>query len=542
MIRENLLPEIVGLGVMQGLGSNRLRVGPIKMFIDGSLIGRTAAVTQPFVNDPRPDYLGLTMMSQEELDEYVMQAHRAGFQIAIHAIGDRGIDMVLDAYEKALTASPRADHRHRIEHCGICRPDIIERIVRLGVVPVTQPVFILEYGDGFIRHLGLERIQLTYPFRSFLERGVKLVFSSDCPVSAFAPLKSVQAAVTERTGSGASYALEEAVTVEDRVEALRRTNDAYVRAGITSSQDASSDSADDIKAYQQAVKQGHLKLRTSMMIRENLLPQLVELGIEQGFGDHRLRVGPIKMFIDGSLIGRTAAVTEPFLDDPRPDNLGLMMMPKEQFEDYVMQAHAAGYQIAVHAIGDRGIDWVLDAYEKALTIMPRRDHRHRIEHCGICRPDILDRIQRLGVIPVSQPVFIIEYGDGFIRHLGPWRSQLTYPFRSFLERGIRLVFSSDCPVSDFAPLKSIQAAVTERTGSGQSYALEEAVTVEEALEMYTVAGAYATFEEDIKGQLKAGMLADVTILERDPRTVDPMALTDLKVSATIIGGETVYEG
>ena len=124
------------------------------------------------------------------------------------------------------------------------------------------------------------------------------------------------------------------------------------------------------------------------------------------------------MFIDGSLIGRTAAVTQPFLNDPRQDNLGLMMMPKEQFEDYVMQAHTAGYQIAVHAIGDRGIDWVLDAYEKALTACRAPDHRHRIEHCGICRPDILDRIQRLGVIPVSQPVFIIEYGDGFIRHLG----------------------------------------------------------------------------------------------------------------------------
>jgi predicted amidohydrolase YtcJ len=348
--------------------------------------------------------------------------------------------------------------------------------------------------------------------------------------------------VLHETAQERIRALIPAPTVDEQVQALRRTNDAYIRAGITSSQDAGSDSADDIKAYQQAVKRGHLKLRTSMMIRENLLPHLVELGIEQGFGDHRLRVGPIKMFIDGSLIGRTAAVTEPFLDDPRPDNLGLMMMPQEQFEDYVMQAHAAGYQIAVHAIGDRGIDWVLDAYEKALTAMPRRDHRHRIEHCGICRPDILDRIQRLGVVPVSQPVFIIEYGDGFIRHLGPWRSQLTYPFRSFLERGIRLVFSSDCPVSDFAPLKSIQAAVTERTGSGQSYALEEAVTVEEALEMYTVAGAYATFEEDIKGQIKAGMLADVTVLEQDPRTVDPMTLTELKVSATIIGGETVYEG
>ncbi|HLT19995.1 MAG TPA: amidohydrolase family protein, partial [Thermomicrobiales bacterium] len=182
-----------------------------------------------------------------------------------------------------------------------------------------------------------------------------------------------------------------------------------------------------------------------------------------------------------------------------------------------------------------------DAYEKALQAYPRDDHRHRIEHCGICRPDIIDRIARLGVVPVSQPVFIIEYGDGFIRHLGLDRIQLTYPFRSFLERGVRLVFSSDCPVSAFNPLKSVQAAVTERTGSGQSYALEEAVTVEEALEMFTVAGAYATFEEHEKGALKPGMLADFAVLDEDPRQVEPERLAEISVSATIIGGETVYE-
>jgi hypothetical protein len=217
------------------------------------------------------------------------------------------------------------------------------------------------------------------------------------------------------------------------------------------------------------------------------------------------------------------------------------MMPQERLDDYVMQAHRLGYQIAIHAIGDRAIDMVLDAYDRALTAHPRADHRHRIEHCGICRPDILDRIARMRVVPVSQPVFISEYGDGFIRHLGLERIQLTYPFRSFLERGIKLVFSSDCPVSDYRPLKSIQAAVTERTGSGASYALEEAVTVEEALEMYTVAGAYATFEEHKKGSLKRGMLADFTILAQDPRAVDPMTLSDLPVSATVIGGELVYE-
>ena len=330
-------------------------------------------------------------------------------------------------------------------------------------------------------------------------------------------------------------------TLDDFVDALKRCNDAYVSAGITSSQDAGSNSADRIRAYQVASARGDLKLRTSMMIRENLLPQIDEIGLMQGFGSDRLRIGPIKMFIDGSLIGRTAAVTIPFLEDPSDDNLGLTMMSQERLDGYVMHAHRLGYQIAIHAIGDRGIDMVLDAYEKALIEIPREDHRHRIEHCGICRPDILDRIARLGVIPVSQPVFINEYGDGFIRHLGLDRVQLTYPFRSFLERGITLVFSSDCPVSSFNPLKSVQAAVTERTGSGASYALEEAVTVEEALEMFTVAGAYATFEEGIKGAIQPGMLADFAILESDPRSVDPEALADIPVSATIIGGETVYE-
>jgi predicted amidohydrolase YtcJ len=331
-------------------------------------------------------------------------------------------------------------------------------------------------------------------------------------------------------------------TVDDHVGALQRCNDAYVAAGITSSQDASSSEPEAIAAYQRAVREGKLKLRTSMMIRENLLPHLLGLGIKQGFGDNRLRVGPVKLFIDGSLIGRTAAVTQPFLEDPRDNNLGLTMMPQEDLDNYVWQAHSAGFQIAVHAIGDRGIEMVLDAYQKALDRLPKADHRLRIEHCGILRPDLIDRIAKMHVMAVTQPIFITEYGDGFIRHLGMERIQLTYPFRSLLDAGIRIAFSSDCPVSSFEPLKSMQVAVTERTGSGRSYALEEAISVDEALPLYTVAGAYATFEEHEKGQLKAGMLADFAVLAEDPRTVDPAHLSDIKISRTIIGGETVYEG
>ncbi|HMM43508.1 MAG TPA: amidohydrolase [Thermomicrobiales bacterium] len=333
-----------------------------------------------------------------------------------------------------------------------------------------------------------------------------------------------------------------APTVEDYVEALGRTNKRYVAAGITSSQDAMSRTPEEIAAFQIASREGILQPRTTLMIRENLLPEITGLGIQQGFGADRLKIGPIKLFIDGSLIGRTAAVTQPFLEDPVEDNLGLTMMPQEELDDYVMQAHRAGFQIAIHAIGDRGIDMVLDAYEKALAAHPRDNHRHRIEHCGILRPDLIERIARMQVLIVTQPIFITEYGDGFIRHLGLERAQLTYPFRSLLDAGITVVFSSDCPVSSFEPLKSIEASVTEKTGSGRSYALEEAISVEEALPLYTVAGAYSTFEEDQKGMLRAGMLADLVVLERDPRAVEPEEISQVPVSQTIIGGETVYEG
>lgn len=332
-----------------------------------------------------------------------------------------------------------------------------------------------------------------------------------------------------------------APTLEEMIEALRRCNDAYVAAGITSSQDAGSDHPLQVEAYQRAVERGVLKLRTSMMIRHQLLPHLLGLGVKQGFGDNRLRLGPVKLFADGSLIGRTAAVSRPFLSDPRPDNYGMTIWTQEELDQLVWQAHSAGFQVATHAIGDRAIEMVLDAYERALARLPRADHRHRIEHCGVLRPDLIERIARLGVLVVSQPIFIAEYGDGFIRHLGLERIQLTYPFRSLLDAGIRLIFSTDCPVSSYEPLRCIQAAVLERTASGRSYALEEAIQVEEALPLYTVNGAFATFEERYKGMLRPGMLADFVVLEHDPRRVNPEELTQIRVLRTVIGGQTVYE-
>ncbi len=189
-------------------------------------------------------------------------------------------------------------------------------------------------------------------------------------------------------------------------------------------------------AFQRATETGVNPLRTTLMMHHPLLPHLAAVGARTGFGSDRLRWGPLKIFIDGSLIGRTAAVTQPFLHDPQPDNLGLLMMGEAVFREIVMDAHRAGWQVAVHAIGDRAIALVLDAYEAALDAYPRADHRHRIEHCGILRPDLIARIAQRSVVVVPQPVFITEYGDSFIRHLGPERAALTYPLRSLLDANI----------------------------------------------------------------------------------------------------------
>ena len=325
------------------------------------------------------------------------------------------------------------------------------------------------------------------------------------------------------------------------VDALDRCAQRFLAAGITSSHTANVTTADELRAHQIAARERRLPMRVYAMIGQPLQPLAAELGLRTGLGDERLRIGPIKFFADGSLIGRTAAVFEPFLEDPRTDNLGLEMMPQEELNEVVRQAHDAGFQVATHAIGDRAIHMVLTAYERALAATPRPDHRHRIEHCGICRPELIARIARDGVLAVSQPIFVTEYGDGFLRHLGPERCQLTYPFRSLLDAGVGLSFSSDAPVAAHEPLRGIQAAVTERTGSGQPYAPAEAIDPHTALRLATLAGAHAAFEEGAKGSVEVGKLADFAVLGRDPAAVPPDQIAAIPVLATLLGGDTVFE-
>ncbi|GGL99708.1 amidohydrolase [Nakamurella endophytica] len=321
---------------------------------------------------------------------------------------------------------------------------------------------------------------------------------------------------------------------------LHTAGKAYLAAGVTSGHEAGIFAPGEFTVLQEAWADGTLALRTYMMIRTPMLEALEGVGFHTGFGDDMLRVGSIKIISDGSLIGRTAAVCQPF-QHAAEDDLGLAMFDPDQLNDLVWRAHSRGWQLAIHAIGDRAIGMCLDAYDAAQARLPRRDARHRIEHCGVLRPDLIERMARTHVIPVGQPPFIAEFGDGFLQHLGPERCRLTYPLRSLLDAGIPVAGSSDSPVSSYQPLIGIQAAVTEKTLSGNDFAPAEALTVDEALALYTRNAAHAAFDENVKGTITPGKYADFAVLGKDPRAEQPDDIASIPVLATIRGGQFVYE-
>jgi predicted amidohydrolase YtcJ len=340
------------------------------------------------------------------------------------------------------------------------------------------------------------------------------------------------------------------------VEAISLASERYLREGITSCQEAGvggglvARSPIELAAWQEARRQGKLRVRATLMIAGEALHDLahavedgdgfgLDLGLHSGFGDEWLRIGPVKIFADGSLIGRTAAMSEDFANDP--GNRGFFQMDATRLHRLITRAHRAGWQVATHAIGDRAVSTVLDIYEEALAAHPRRDHRHRIEHCGVCRPEDVRRAAALGVIPVPQGRFISEIVDGMLDALGPDRAPWCYRQRSFLEAGIELPGSSDRPVVNGAPLRGIQDMVNQRTASGRPFNPQEALTPQQALRAYTLGSAHAAFREDALGSLAPGKLADFVVLSADPTAVDRETIGEIEVLATVVGAVVAHD-
>ncbi|MTD56965.1 amidohydrolase [Amycolatopsis pithecellobii] len=366
------------------------------------------------------------------------------------------------------------------------------------------------------------------------------------------------------------------------VRAIDRAGEQYLAEGITSVQEAGvggglvGQTPAEVLAYQLARDRGVLRVRSTLMVSSAVLHELpdgagfgLDLGLRTGMGDEWLRIGAMKLFADGSLIGRTAAMREDFANEqgtlpsvtnptaataetdvdeqngcgPYPPpfgrigNRGYLQQPEEELAETIFRAHAAGWQIATHAIGDRAIATIIDAYEAALTANPRPDHRHRIEHCGVVSPDDVARIAALGLIPVPQGRFVNEIGDGMVAALGPEREPWCYRQRTFLDAGCVLPGSSDRPVVNGAPLLGLADLVHRRTSSGRLLGPAERLTPREALRAYTYGSAFAAFREREVGTLDVGYLADFVVLSGDPTE----QVEDLSVLATVIGGRLAYE-
>lgn len=345
-------------------------------------------------------------------------------------------------------------------------------------------------------------------------------------------------------------------SIDNLAAAIVRAGERFLSEGITSVGEAGiGDSAVvgsspiELAAYQRLSAEGRLPVRTQLMVAmENLhavgsspadgIELGLDLGIHSGFGDDMLELGPIKMFTDGALMSRTAALTADFCDHP---GAGMMQFDREYLIERATQAHRGGWQLAVHAIGDHAVDIALDTIEAAIASGPPRDHRHRMEHASVVRPDQLERMVTLGVIPSPQPRFVYELGDSVALGLGPERVPWTYRHASFLAAGLTVPAGSDRPVVAGAPLPAMQSMVDRLTRSGAPFNPEEAVSAEEALRAYTVGSAYAARQEHKKGSLRPRMLADFVVLDADPTAVPTPEIGEISVLATVVGGEARFD-
>jgi len=329
-------------------------------------------------------------------------------------------------------------------------------------------------------------------------------------------------------------------TVEDIKRALVAAGKQFLAMGITSVAEAGISKPEELRAYQELRREETLPVRTYlMMLIDDTLEPIERLGLCTGLGDEWLRIGPLKLLQDGSGGGRTALMSVPYPGEP--DNYGIAVYSQEQLDEAFLRVAKLGCQGAAHAIGDRAIDMILTAFERALAAYPQPDPRWRIEHCGLLRPDLLDRMQRLNVLAVPQPSFVYYLGDSYLRNFTEEQLALSYPCRAWLDRGIVAIGSSDTPVVPAHPWVNIRSAVTRLTQDGQRMGPEQGVSVGEALRMFTVNGAYGSFEERIKGSITPGKLADLIVIDRDPHQVAPEELHAIRNELTMIDGKVVYE-
>lgn len=340
-------------------------------------------------------------------------------------------------------------------------------------------------------------------------------------------------------------------SIEEVKNMLVKAAKDFIKSGITSVQTDDFNAMPDndykkvLKAYEELIEEDKLPIRVyqqCLLPNKELLNEFLSSGYRTGKGDDKFKIGPLKLLIDGSLGARTALLCDGYYDEP--STCGISVYSEEELDDIVLLANKNEMQIAIHAIGDKAMYMALDAIKNANKKHPRVDSRHGIIHCQITNEEILNRFSSENILAYIQPIFI-DYDLHIVEErVGLENSKKTYNWKSMIDKGVNTSGGSDTPVVGFNVLQNIYSAVTRMDLKGYpkgGWLPEEKLTVEEAVKIFTINGAYASFEEKIKGTLETGKLADMVVLTHDIFEIDEEKIKDVEVLLTIINGKIEYE-
>ena len=326
-------------------------------------------------------------------------------------------------------------------------------------------------------------------------------------------------------------------TRDDCREGVKLISKMLARTGITSATEAQG-TPQDLRAYQDAHEAGDLLYRAYCFINYHHLDAMIAAGVRTGLGDEWVRVGAVKLVCDGSISERTARLSVPY--EGRPNDYGILVMTEEEMYTHGRKAHLAGWQIGTHANGDAGIDQTLRVYERLQRESPRRDPRFRLEHCTVVNDELIARMKALAAIPTPFSTYVYYHGEK-MRYYGTERLNHMFALRGFIDAGIRPTQASDYPPGPFEPMMALQSEVTRTDSKGNVWGPKQRITIEEAIRVGTLNGAYASYEEKLKGSIEAGKLADLVVLGRDPLRESPSSLITIPIERTMVGGRWSFE-
>ncbi len=329
----------------------------------------------------------------------------------------------------------------------------------------------------------------------------------------------------------------------------------YISAGMTSTQTddfellRAGHFTEILRAYEELSRDGLLPMRVNLMLHlatEEELREFLDLGYKTGDGDPYFKIGPFKTITDGSLGGRTAALREPYSDNPEgmEENIGEMYLSKEELDTLTQMAFDNGLQLVSDGIGDRAMRSVLDAFIKIIEKHPEEDLRFCIDHCQITTDGIIEDFAKYHIIGGLELVFLASDIAIVEKRIGKRRADMSYNWKRFKDLGVTIAAGSDSPVEEYSPLHGIYAAVTRCTYGKEpegGYNAAQKITIDDGIRAFTTGPAYATFEDGCKGTIEEGKYADFVILEQDLYDTDPMDLMDIQVAMTVVGGKIVYE-